>query len=273
MNLKQRFETLILLYPFVALVVLALPFSGAHAQQVSYEGIEGFVDKDHRGPVLTISTQYYDAATSEAKQAGGAFTRILADAYIPNSDYEEYPIKFDFYINRQLRSTQLRSLSLPGAIGFDVPVSMAAPTFNYAVIATLIYPNRSFSTVIDGEVTDSNTPVNPTPTAGGLASCTMTLTSLSGTTTTYTAAEIEGGTVANNETTISFTAVGQSTGSTVPTSLALTIDGSSASGELTTTVSGSEGTTEVAGTITVSGDAVESLSVQSDDQKTSVSCN
>jgi len=269
MKSKRWFEKLPFGLPFALLAAFLVPLTATQAQQVSYEGIEGFVDKDHRGPVLTISTQYYAASTGEAKAAGGAFTRILADAYIPNSDYEEYPIKFDFYINRQLRS----SLALPGAIGFDVPVTMAAPTFNYAVIATLIYPNRSFSTVIDGEVTGSNTPANPTPTAGGLASCSMTLTSVSGTTTTYTASEIEGGTVANSETTISFTAVGQSTGSTVPTSLALTIDGSSASGELTTTVSGSQGTTEVSGTITVSGDAVDSLSVQSDDGKTTLSCN
>ena len=140
----------------LCLALLAAPLA-AHAQNQSFEGIEGFVDYKHRGPVLTINAFYFAASTSEAKSAGGAFSRILADAYVPNGDYAEYPIKFEFYINRQLVSTQLRSPAQPGPIGLTLPAGQTAPPFTYSVIATLLYPNRSFSTAINGTLDESNT--------------------------------------------------------------------------------------------------------------------
>ena len=156
MKLKRRFGFGRLFGTAFCLAMLAAPLP-ATAQNQSFEGIEGFVDYKHRGPVLTINAFYFAASTSEAKSAGGAFSRILADAYIPNEDYAEYPIKFEFYINRQLVSTQLRSPAQPGPIGLTLPAGQTAPPFSYSVIATLLYPNRSFSTVINGTLNESNT--------------------------------------------------------------------------------------------------------------------
>lgn len=255
----------------VALITHCLP---ATAQQASYEGIEGFVDKKHRNPVLTINPQYFDASTSEAKAAGGAFGRILADAYIPASEYQEYPIRFDFFINRVLVSSQLRSLAQPGAIALTIPHSMAKPPYSYTVIATLVYPNRSFSTQMYGEITGDA--ATPTPAPEGLSSCSMTLPNSEGGSTSYSASSISGGTVINEETTITFTAVSTSAtgvGGSVPTTLTLSIDSETAVGELTTTVNGSNTTTDVSGTVTVSNSKVNALAVTSDSGTTKVSCN
>jgi len=169
MKIKRQFAKLALVLT-ACVAAGALPHE-AGAQVQSYEGIEGFVDYKNRGPVLTINTEYFGASTSEAKSWGGAFSRILADAYIPNGDYQEYPIRFDFFINRELVSSQLRSPAQPGAIGLILPVKTTAPPFTYSVIATLLYPNRSFSTVINGTFTENGsvTPT-PTPTATGTPS-------------------------------------------------------------------------------------------------------
>ena len=155
MTLKQRFGFGRLFGVSLCFTILAAALP-ATAQNQSFEGIEGFVDYKHRGPVLTINAFYFAASTSEAKSAGGAFSRILADAYVPNGDYAEYPIKFEFYINRQLVSTQLRSQAQPGPIGLTLPSGETAPPFSYSVIATLLYPNRSFSTAINGTLNESN---------------------------------------------------------------------------------------------------------------------
>ena len=278
MKLKQRFA----LASFVAAWALALsPLQAprAAAQNQSYEGIEGFVDYKHRGPVLTINPFYFNASTSEAKSAGGPFSRILADAYIPNTDYEEYPIRFDFFINRELVSSQLRSPAQPGAIALTLPASEIAPPFTYSVIATLLYPNRSFSTVINGTLTPNNpTPVpTGTPSPSSLSKCTLTLTNTGGSTTTnYEATTITGGEVSDNSTTISFTATEvttNSTSSTVPTSLALDISGDTGSGDLSTTVSGKTTTTAVDGPVSVSNNAVASLSLESDGATTKLVCD
>lgn len=161
MKLKHRFGLAALLAFTLSLPILSTP-SAAHAQNQSYEGIEGFVDYKHRGPVLTINAFYFGPSTSEAKSSGGAFSRILADSYVPNEDYAEYPIKFEFYINRQLVSTQLRSTAQPGPIALTLPAGEASPPFSYSVIATLLYPNRSFSTVINGTLNaDNSAPAAP----------------------------------------------------------------------------------------------------------------
>lgn len=154
MHLKHRFALLAVAVSTLCATLPALQV--AEAQNQSYEGIEGFVDYKHRGPVLTINAFYFDASTAEAKSAGGAFSRILADAYVPNGEYGEYPIKFEFYINRELVSTQIRSTAQPGAISLTLPAGVTAPPLSYSVVATLLYPNRSFSTVINGTLNEQN---------------------------------------------------------------------------------------------------------------------
>ena len=138
---------------FLLSLALSMLSVVAEAQTLSNEGIEGFVDAKHRGPVLTVGPSYFASGSNEARSAGGAYGLLLVDASVPNTDYKEYPIRFEFYVNRQLVSTQLRSEALPGPIGLSIPTSMATVPFNYSVVATVLYPNRSFSTVINGAIT------------------------------------------------------------------------------------------------------------------------
>ena len=76
------------------------------AETNTVEGVSGDIDKKHRGPSLSVNAY-----------AEGSGAKILADAYVPNTEFTSYLIRFDFYINRRLFSSQIRSKELSGAIG------------------------------------------------------------------------------------------------------------------------------------------------------------
>jgi len=120
------------------------------------EGIAGDIDKHHRAPILSVSTE---------TTADGA--RILVDTSVPDPVYAKYPVRVDFFVNRKLFSSQIRSPELPGALGVDVPSALAALPFNYSVVATLVQPNRTFTTVINGAAFAN--------TLGKVYDCTLTL--------------------------------------------------------------------------------------------------
>lgn len=112
----------------------------ATAQQFQ-EGISGTVDAKRRSPVVSFGTV-----------RGPDGVKILIDAYLPNGDYEQYPIRFDLYVNRHLLVSQIRSRELPGPIGATVPPTVATPPFNFSIVATLLHPNRQFSSVAQGAI-------------------------------------------------------------------------------------------------------------------------
>ena len=126
--------------------VLVVAPKPAHSQETA-EGISGAIDKKRRSPVLTVETK---GVTDEA--TGVQTQKIIVDAYVPNSEYADYPIKFDFYVNRKLFVSQTRSKELPGAIGVDIGTDIATPPFNYQIVATLLHPNRQFVTVAQGAI-------------------------------------------------------------------------------------------------------------------------
>lgn len=105
------------------------------------EGIGGDVDRGNRNPTLSV----------EVKRVGQG-VKILADATVGNEGYAHYPVKFEFFVNRKLFATQIRTQALPGAVGVDIGPDIAVPPFNYTAIATLLHPNRQFTTVIEGSV-------------------------------------------------------------------------------------------------------------------------
>lgn len=146
--------------------------SSATVNTLTAEGIGDKFDKKRRGPVLTISTH------TEATQV-----RILADAFIDNKGYENFPIKFDFYVNQKIFSSQLRTKELPGAVGVNIPLSEYPLPFNYQVMASTIFPNGSHSTLIQGAIYSNKY-------ATTFESCAFTLTSSATPTPTATAAEL-----------------------------------------------------------------------------------
>lgn len=140
--------------------------TSSFSQTLTNEGIAGHLDKQRRGPVLTVTASSTDGTG-----------KILADAYVPYEELNKYPIRFEFYINGELRSSQLRSPELKRPVGLDVPASMAPIPFNYQVVATLLTPNRVYPTVIQGAVFEN--------TLGGIIPCEITAT-VNGASKTFT---------------------------------------------------------------------------------------
>ncbi len=103
-------------------------------------GIAGDMDAKDRAPILTET------------HSGRDPVKFIADVEVANKDYAKYPVEVKWFINRKLFATQLRSPELPGALGVDIGIDIAEPPFTYAVIATLIHPNRQFSSSIYGAV-------------------------------------------------------------------------------------------------------------------------
>ncbi len=115
--------------------------ASAEGERLVAQGVAGDMDAHNRSPVLTVSTEINENNV-----------KILADAFQQHPEYRQYPIRFDFYIDRKLFSTQLRSPELPGAVGVDIGPDIAVPPFNYAVVAEVVHPNRNFTSVIQGAV-------------------------------------------------------------------------------------------------------------------------
>jgi len=136
---------------------ITIPPGGA---VLTTEGVSGDIDKHYREPVLSVRAS-----------AGATSTTIYADAYVINDEFKKYPIQFDFYVNRSLFASQIRSTELPGPVGVTVPHTAAALPFNYSVIAKVLHPNRVFTTVLNGAVER----MDPTPVPGTtFLNCTLT---------------------------------------------------------------------------------------------------
>lgn len=128
------------IFAVIAALLLGTNFILAD-QPIVGEGTEGIADLKGRNPVLSVST---DVTEGNVK--------ILADAYTRDQQYVDYPIRFDFFINRKLHTSQIRTKSLPGPVGVDIGSDTATVPFNYSVLATIITPNRQFSSLVQGAV-------------------------------------------------------------------------------------------------------------------------
>lgn len=121
---------------FLAFIVPASSFAQEFA-----EGVGNTIDKKRRSPVISLSTDN-----------SNGIVKILADAYVPNQEYEQYPIRFDFFVNGKQIDSQVRSKELPRPVGIDVTPEIAIAPFNYQIIATLLHPNRQFVSMAQGAV-------------------------------------------------------------------------------------------------------------------------
>jgi hypothetical protein len=200
----------------IALTSLAqLPVTVAQESEIvsdvsTGEGIVGDIEKHRRAPVILSSTV-----------SGTDVVKILVDSYVPNEEMRPYPIQFDFFINRQLFASQIRSVQQPGAIGVDIGTDVAVPPFDYTVIARVLHPSRTFTSVLTGTVAKSE--------AQNFASCTVEVDDQS-----FAASPVEG----------SISSEG---------ALNLTFNGSNGTSTREITVTGSVVGTTFAGTVKVSG--------------------
>lgn len=224
---------------------------------ITTEGISGDVDKKRREPVLSVRpAPGPDSAT------------IYADAYVVNDDFKKYPIQFDFYVNRALFATQIRSMELPGPVGITVSYAVAPIPFNYTVTAKVLHPNRTFTTVLNGSVES----INPTPQPGTTYDCTYTEQTAGGSAayenTDAPCVESSG------QITCTFTA-GKTDDSSTSVNLAFTGsegESSALSGTLTVTDTSGSRTGQVTGTFTKVGDVLSSFSAENSDGTMALEC-
>lgn len=214
------------------------------------EGIVGDIDSRRRSPVVSVRTE---------NGTGGV--KIFADAYVPNTEYVKYPIEFQFFVNRQLFATQLRSNELPGPVGVDIGRDFASPPFNYSIVATVLHPNRQFTTVVNGAVYSTDL-------ATTFVSCTLTEGSSS---TMY----VSGSTslAQESDTQLAVPFIGTSADGTKTKSLSFTLNltGTKLSGSATDSESRSE--TAVSGTATVDGGKITEISVASPGDALTLTCS
>jgi hypothetical protein len=261
---------------FLALTtILATPNTHAQVSQdpvLTTEGISGDIDKKRRGPVLSVGV-HHNATDSSGARGGAANTTLLVDAYIPNKEYERYPIRFDFFVNRKLVSSQLRSVELPGPIGLEVTSEMASIPFNYSVVATLLHPNREFTTILNGAVTSAT----PTPPTTAISSCTLEIVPEEGAElTVYVADTVTVTPGANGAFSLSFETSkldDGSQGDPVSATAEITVTDGDATGTLTTSVNGNEETVGISGSAVVEGDSLQSIDVKPETGATTLSCS
>ncbi len=125
------------------LILLVLLFSSvlvsAQETTVMSPGLAGERDKNGRNPELFVT-----------RVIGSDNVTLRVDAHVPNKEYQQYPIQFDFYVNRQFMTSQIRSQELPGPIGVTIGHDIATPPFNYAVVAKVLHPTRSTHSMVAG---------------------------------------------------------------------------------------------------------------------------
>jgi hypothetical protein len=144
-TLRNRFPALVPMTGLCLLIHLNTP--GAEAQDnsvveletTSAEGVAGTIDKKRRGPLVSVQQVHRPDRVT-----------ILVDATHPRDDLKPYPIQLDYYVNRHLFTSQVRSPELPGALGVDIGADVATPPFNFTVVAKVLHPNSTWTTVVQG---------------------------------------------------------------------------------------------------------------------------
>jgi flagellin-like hook-associated protein FlgL len=220
--------------------------------QLSNQGIAGYQDKYQRNPNLTVGTK-----------VNGGSTQILADTAILDPEYAQFPVRVDFFVNRKLFSSQYRSPGLPGNLGIEVPTSVAPLPFNYAVVATLMHPNRQFTTIIEGAVFANS--------ISGTLDCTFSTDATSDTPIDYSASGVSLTQAGSDSVTIKFT--GDSGDGTANLDFAVTVNGTKATATGTSEISGTNTSYSLSGTNTTTNGAIEALDLKSSDSKIELSCS
>ncbi len=243
----------------------ALPASSAQAdEKLTSEGIGGYMDSKHRNPVLAISI---------AQPTDPARVKITADASVPNEELNEYPIRFDFFVNGRLFSSQIRSRALPTPVGVDIGRDIATLPFNYSVVATVIHPNRQYTSMIEGAVFEQN--------LVSTFDCTATLTKAAqtedaeDTVEEFVGNDIQTAQSASKTITFNFQGKEAASGDSLDFQVTLQIntDDSTASGSLSYTRDGETTSADVSGDVQLDDSGqLSSFTLSNDDSTVELSC-
>ena len=230
-------------------------FVMAQGVTVTSQGVGGDRDKKKRDPVVSVT-----------RIVGTENVKLLVDAHVQSYDFRKYPIRFEFYVNRHLFSTQIRSPQLSGPIGVEIGPDIASPPFNYSVVARIMHPNRTFTTVIEGAAY-ANEYVSQ-------LDCTVTLGS-DRSAKIFVANNIDTVQQGNNSFSLAFEAEDESEEEKISVTAVVVTEGSNASSSLGITRNDILTVTPVTGTVTAndSGVGVKSMQLASEDASTTLSCS
>lgn len=232
------------------LLVLAGLFSlSVYAEPITQvtEGISGLRDKYGRDPILTVS-----------REVIGDSVQILVDTQVSDDELQKYPIRYDFFINRNFVTSQIRSPELPGPIGITVGKETTLP-FTYTVMATIIHPSRTFSSVINGAAYANEI-------TSAALTCSVTYQTLTYTTENVTLIQSAEGQLALN------LKAELEDESDVTVSGTVLLSDSQASSTLTVEKDGQTESIETSGTVEKEGNTVEELSLADSTDKITINC-
>lgn len=246
-----------ILFLALGLIVLAPHIASAQKITTTTEGLAGERDSRRRGPVLSVS--------HELTEGGGA--RLLADFNIPHPDYRHYPVRVEFYVNRRLFSSQIRSAELPGPIGIDLGPDQVTIPFNYTVIATVLHPNRSFPTVLNGAVFSND--------LVGTFNCRVTFSPNSDNEATYRVNDVKSTQSGNNSFALTFLAKNSENGDQIQVAAVVSNDGTgNGSSDVRITRNDLTQTHAMSGTVASNDDSqIESFNLATSDKAIEFACN
>ena len=235
----------------VALGALTLSIPVYATPSLSVSGISGDTDLKDRSPLLTYTK---DVTSTQSK--------ISASATVVNDGYKKYPIRYDFYINGELFSSQVTSTELPLTPTITLDRTDHPLPYNYTIVATLITPNRTISTTSYGSVVESE--------VGIPRACTLTSTDSSLPSPSYTASSVSfsGDSTKLNTT---FTGVASDGNGDKDFTVTLTIsNGTTATG--TISISALKTDASVSGTVTFTDGVLSAVQVNNTDSTITLDC-
>lgn len=244
----------------IILLLLCISVAEALSQSVTHttEGVSGDIDKKRRSPSVSVTTVIEETGV-----------KLLTDAYVPNEEFKRYPIQFDFFVNRRLFASQIRSPELPGPVGVDIAHDVAVPPFNFAVVAKVLHPNREYKTVFVGAAV-------PTSLAATV-NCDITITEGQddeATESTFSAEDVP--ITQNGSTAISFDFEGKDSEDNtalVVGTLTLNSTDNTAAGTLSITRNDTNQVVNVTGDVTFEGTDLTGLSVFDSDLLVDLNCS
>lgn len=242
---------------FCSLLIGGITPSYSLAQVLTSMGVAGEMDSKGRNPQLSVRPE-----------VSADNVKILVDAAISDRTLVKFPVRFDFFVNRGFFTSQIRSPELPGPIGIDVPSSIASVPFNYTVIASIVHPNRKFTTLINGAVFSGS--------LFGNLDCSLTLNSTSEDPIDLSNSSVDSGQSSNNNFTLNFTGTDSDDGSEASISSSFNVNSDdSISGNITVVRDGLTQSFQTSGTISrdSSEGGLEEVDVSSSDGNTVLICD
>lgn len=127
---------------FVVLLSSLLPYLPASADELRLtemlsKGLANHQDKHIRNPTLGVGLVLTSDGTVRAEIA----------VENQNQEFLEYPIVVEMFVDGELIGKQIKTPTFTKSLGFNLYNQRA---FNYQVTATVLHPNRSFTSMVEG---------------------------------------------------------------------------------------------------------------------------